>query len=68
MKLVIAEKPSVAFTSKKKSITKSVATALLKIGRVNMNNLYSGKIGKTYNAIVILDDTGDKYVNFKLKF
>lgn len=56
------------FTNKKKSITKSIATALLKNGRVNMNNLYSEKTGKTYNAIVILDDTGDKYVNFKLEF
>lgn len=26
------------------------------------------KTGKTYDAVVILDDTGDKYVNFKLEF
>ena len=56
------------FSSKKKSITKSVAAALLKEGRVSMSGLYSEKTGKTYDAVVILDDTGDKYVNFKLEF
>ena len=30
--------------------------------------LYSEKTGKTYDAEVILDDTGGKYVNFKLEF
>lgn len=56
------------FSSKKKSITKSVAAALLKEGRISMSGLYSEKIGKTYDAEVILDDTGGKYVNFKLEF
>ena len=56
------------FSGKKKSITKTVATALLKEGRVSMSGLYSEKTGKTYNAVVLLDDTGGKYVNFKLEF
>lgn len=56
------------FSGKKKSITKSVAATLLKEGRVSMSGLYSEKTGKTYDAVVILDDTGDKYVNFKLEF
>lgn len=56
------------FTGKKKTITKSVAAALLKEGRVSMSGLYSEKTGKTYDAVVILDDTGGKYVNFKLEF
>ena len=56
------------FSSKKKSITKSVAAALLKEGRISMSGLYSEKTGKTYDAEVILDDTGGKYVNFKLEF
>lgn len=56
------------FTSKKKTITKSVAAALLKEGRVSMSGLYSEKTGKTYDAVVVLDDTGGKYVNFKLEF
>lgn len=56
------------FSSKKKSITKSVVAALLKEGRISMSGLYSEKTGKTYDAEVILDDTGGKYVNFKLEF
>ena len=56
------------FSGKKKSITKSVAAALLKEGRVSMSGLYSEKTGKTYDAVVLLDDTGGKYVNFKLEF
>lgn len=56
------------FSGKKKSITKPVAVALLKDGRVPMSGLYSEKTGKTYDAVVVLDDTGDKYVNFRLEF
>lgn len=56
------------FSSKKKSITKTIAAALLKEGRVSMSGLFSEKTGKTYDAVVVLDDTGEKYVNFKLEF
>ena len=56
------------FSSKKKIITKTVAAALLKEGRVSMSGLFSEKTGKTYDAVVVLDDTGEKYVNFKLEF
>lgn len=56
------------FSSKKKTITKTVAAALLKEGRVSMSGLFSEKTGKTYDAVVVLDDTGEKYVNFKLQF
>ena len=53
------------FSSKKKTITKTVAAALLKEGRVSMSGLFSEKTGKTYDAVVVLDDTGEKYVNFQ---
>ena len=56
------------FSSKKKNITKTVAAALLKEGRISMSGLYSEKTGRTYDAVVVLDDTGGKYVNFKLEF
>lgn len=56
------------FSSKKKTITKTIAAALLKEGRVFISGLYSEKTGKTYDAVVVMDDTGDKYVNFKLEF
>lgn len=56
------------FTAKKKALTKEVATELLKNGRVKLTGCYSEKTGKTYDATIILDDTGGKYVNFKLEF
>ncbi|MCD8216125.1 MAG: DNA topoisomerase 3 [Clostridiales bacterium] len=56
------------FSSKRKSITKDVAVQLLEKGKVHFKDLYSEKMGKTYEADIILDDTGDKYVNFKLIF
>ena len=56
------------FTGKKKTLTKTVAAALLKEGRVSMSGLYSEKTGRTYDAVVVLDDTGGKYVNFNLEF
>ena len=56
------------FSSKKKSITKTIAAALLKEGRISMSGLYSEKTGRAYDAVVVLDDTGGKYVNFKLEF
>ena len=33
-----------------------------------MSGLYTQKTRNTYDAEVILDDTGGKYVNFKLEF
>lgn len=56
------------FKSKRKELTKSVATALLKNGRIKMTGLYSEKKGDTYDATIVMEDTGGKYVNFKLEF
>lgn len=55
------------FTTKKKVLTKAVATALLKDGRARLTGCYSEKTGKTYDATVVLEDTGER-VNFKLEF
>lgn len=55
------------FTDKHKELTKPVAAALLKKGRVKMTGLFSEKKGVTYDAVVLLADTG-KYVNYKLEF
>ena len=55
------------FAAKKKVLTKAVAAALLKDGRVRLTGCYSEKTGKTYDATVILEDTGE-HVNFKLEF
>jgi DNA topoisomerase-3 len=56
------------FAAKKKTLDKKIAAALLKEGRVFMSGLFSEKTGKTYDATILLDDTGGKYVNFKLEF
>jgi DNA topoisomerase-3 len=47
-------KESKFWTVKKKSLTAATVTALLKDGRVFINELYSPKTGKTYDATVIL--------------
>lgn len=56
------------FTAKKKTLTKAVATELLKSGKVKLTGCFSEKTGKNYDATVLLDDTGGKYVNFKMEF
>lgn len=56
------------FKSKRKELTKQVAAALLKDGRVKMTGLYSEKKGGTYDATIVMEDTGDRYVNFRLEF
>lgn len=54
--------------SRKKELTKKMAADLLKKGRTKVKGMYSEKKGSTYDATVILDDTGGKYINFKLEF
>ena len=56
------------WTSRKKELTKKVAADLLKKGRTNVKGMWSEKKGAAYDAAVILDDTGGKYINFKLEF
>ena len=52
---------------KKKQPTKAIVAALLKSGRAHVTGLYSEKSGKTYDATVVMEDTGQS-VNFKLEF
>ena len=56
------------FKSKRKNLTRTVAAALLKDGRVKMSGLYSEKKGILYDATIVMEDTGEKFVNFKLEF
>ena len=55
------------FEAKKKQLTKSVAAALLKDGRVELAGCWSEKTGKTYDATVILDDDGT-HADYVLEF
>ena len=56
------------FTAKRKKPTKALVTELLSTGRARLTGCYSEKTGKIYDATVVLDDTGGKYVGFKLEF
>ena len=60
-------KNSKFFSAKKKQLTKTVAAALIKDGRVKLTGCWSEKTGKTYDATVLLDDDGQR-VNFRLEF
>ena len=53
--------------SKKVMLTKQLATAFLRDGRVKLTGLFSEKTGKTYNATVVLEDTGAG-LRYKLVF
>ena len=55
------------FAAKKKALTKSLAAALLKNGRAPLKGCYSEKTGKTYDAVVLLEDDGQR-TGYKLVF
>ena len=54
------------FEQRKKAFTPKIAAALLKNGKAKVKDLYSEKTGKTYDATVLLADTGGKYVNYRI--
>lgn len=56
------------FADKKKTLTAAMAAELLETGKTAVRGLYSSKGKKNYDAVVLLADTGGKYVNFKLDF
>ena len=56
------------WVSRKKELTRKIAADLLKTGRTHVKGFWSEKKGKAYDATVLLDDTGGKYINFKLEF
>ena len=56
------------FASKKKKLTKKIATELLDKGWCRAKGLYTPKKPQLYDAIIRLDDTGGKYVSFKMEF
>lgn len=60
-------KESKFLSSMKKKLTKKMAASLLSEGKVAIKGLYSKKTDKTFDATLVLDDTG-KYVNYKLEF
>ena len=55
------------FEQRKKAFTPKIAAALLENGKAKVKGLYSEKTGKTYDATVLLADTGGKYVNYRVE-
>ena len=55
------------FEDRKITFTPKIAVALLKDKTVKVKNIYSHKTGKTYDGNVVLCDTGDKYVNYRIE-
>ena len=55
------------FTSRKKELTKSVVAELLKTGKAKVKGMYSEKTDKTFDAVILLADTGGKYVNYRFE-
>lgn len=55
------------FEQRKKAFSPKIAAALLKNGKAKVKGLYSEKTGKTYDATVLLADTGGKYVNYRVE-
>ena len=56
------------FSSKKKKLTKKIAKELLDKGWCRVTGLYTPKKPQLYDAVIRLDDTGGKYVGFKMEF
>lgn len=61
-------KDNLYFKSKRKELTKKIVATLLKNGKIQMTGLYSEKKDILYDATIVMVDTGEKYVNFKLEF
>ena len=56
------------FSSKKKKLTKKIAKELLDKGWCRVTGLYTPKKPQLYDAVIRLDDTGGKYISFKMEF
>ena len=55
------------FEDRKITFTPKIASALLKDKKVKVKSIYSHKTGKTYDGNVVLCDTKDKYVNYRIE-
>lgn len=55
------------FEQRQKAFTKQIAAALLKDGKVKIKGMRSTKTGGTFDGVVLLADTGGKYVNYRVE-
>ena len=55
------------FESRRTFFSKKIAATLLKDGKAKVKGLYSERTGKSYDGTVLLCDTGEKYVNYRIE-
>ena len=55
------------FEDRKITFTPKIAKALLKNKKAKVKDICSHKTGKTYDGNVVLCDTKDKYVNYRIE-
>ena len=55
------------FEQRGKVFTAKIAAALLKDGKAKVKGLRSLRTGKTYDGTIVLADTGEKYVNYRVE-
>ena len=55
------------FESRRTVFSKKIAATLLKDGKAKVKGLYSERTGKSYDGTVLLCDTGEKYVNYRIE-
>lgn len=67
MLLLPVGRQQVLFQQKKK-LTKRIAKELLDKGWCRVTGLYTPKKPQLYDAVIRLDDSGGKYVSFKMEF
>jgi DNA topoisomerase-3 len=63
----ISEEP-MFFKKARKKVTKSMASDFLNKGKTAVKGLYSEKKDVRYDATVAMEDTGEKWMRFKLVF
>lgn len=56
------------WATRRKELTKKMVVDFLTKGKTKVKGLYSEKKDKTYDAIILMEDTGGKYINFKMEF
>ena len=60
-------KNSKFFGVKRKALTTALVAELLALGKANLKDCYSEKTGRTYDAVVVLEDDGQS-VSYRLMF
>ncbi len=56
------------FTAKRKSLTTQMVRDVLSKGSTKLTGCYSEKTGRNYDCTVMIEDTGEEFVKFRMEF